>query len=58
MLVSEGPLLAAVRVSDMVVATSDVVLVLPRSEAQRVKEVVERLAADGRNDCCGGGQQE
>ena len=50
-LVSEGPLLAAVRVSDMVVvATSDAVLVLPRSEAQRVKEVVERLAADGRND--------
>lgn len=50
-LVSGGPLLAAVGVREMVVvATADAVLVVPRAEAERVKEVVERLAAEGRTD--------
>ncbi|MGV8042209.1 MAG: hypothetical protein AB2L07_19855 [Thermoanaerobaculaceae bacterium] len=34
----------------VVVATSDAVLVVPRAEAQRVKEVVDRLEAAGRTD--------
>ncbi|HPC83108.1 MAG TPA: sugar phosphate nucleotidyltransferase [Thermoanaerobaculaceae bacterium] len=50
-LVSEGPLLAAVGLRDVVVvATADAVLVLPRAEAQRVREVVDRLEARGRTD--------
>lgn len=50
-LVSGGPLLAAVGLRDVVVvATSDAVLVVPRAEAQRVKEVVDRLEAAGRTD--------
>lgn len=48
-LVSEGPLLAAVGIKDLVVvATPDAVLVVPRAQAQRVKEVVDSLAAAGR----------
>ncbi|MBC7987299.1 MAG: mannose-1-phosphate guanyltransferase, partial [Sphingomonadaceae bacterium] len=43
----EGPLVAAIGVSDLViVATADAVLIMPRGESQRVKEIVERLKAD------------
>jgi mannose-1-phosphate guanylyltransferase len=45
---SEGPLIAAIGVKDLViVATADAVLVAPLSEAQRVKEIVDRLKAEG-----------
>ncbi len=44
LLLSEGPLLAAVGVSDLtVVATYDAVLVLPHERAQDVKGLVEHL---------------
>lgn len=50
-LVSDGPLVVAVGVRDLVVvATRDAVLVVPREQAQRVKEVVERLRAAGREE--------
>jgi len=50
-LVSDGPLVAAVGVRDLVVvATRDAVLVVPRDQAQRVKELVELLRAAGRDD--------
>jgi mannose-1-phosphate guanylyltransferase len=50
-LVSGGPLLAAVGVHDLViVATSDAVLVVPKSETQRVKELVAMLESQGRTD--------
>lgn len=50
-LVSGGPLVAAVGLREMVVvATSDAVLVVPRAEAERVREVVDRLAAERRTD--------
>lgn len=50
-LVSDGPLVAAVGVRDLVVvATRDAVLVVPREHAQRVKEVVEHLRAAGREE--------
>ncbi len=49
--VSDGPLVAVVGAPDLVVvATGDAVLVVPRAEAQRVKELVERLRDDGRTD--------
>jgi hypothetical protein len=49
--VSEGPLVAVVGVRDLiVVATRDAVLVVPRDEAQRVKELVEKLREAGRDD--------
>jgi mannose-1-phosphate guanylyltransferase/mannose-1-phosphate guanylyltransferase/mannose-6-phosphate isomerase len=45
---SDGPLVAVVGVTDLViVATADAVLVVPRGEAQRVKEVVDRLKQEG-----------
>ncbi|MND06607.1 Alginate biosynthesis protein AlgA [compost metagenome] len=41
---SDGPLVAAVGVSDLiVVATDEAVLILPRGESQRVKEIVDAL---------------
>ena len=44
---SEGPLVAAIGVSDLIViATGDSVLIMPRGESQRVKEIVERLKLD------------
>jgi mannose-1-phosphate guanylyltransferase len=47
-LVSEGPLVAAIGVRDLVVvATRDAVLVVPRSETQRVKELVAMLEKAG-----------
>lgn len=50
-LVSDGPLVAAVGVRDLVVvATRDAVLVVPREQAQRVKDVVEHLRAAGREE--------
>jgi mannose-1-phosphate guanylyltransferase len=50
-LVSDGPLVAAVGVRDLVVvATRDAVLVVPRDQCQRVKELVEALRAAGRTD--------
>jgi mannose-1-phosphate guanylyltransferase/mannose-1-phosphate guanylyltransferase/mannose-6-phosphate isomerase len=46
---SEGPLVAAIGVADLiVVATSDAVLVVPRAESQRVREAVDMLKAKGR----------
>ncbi len=45
---SEGPLVAAIGVEDLViVATADAVLVVPRAQSQRVREAVERLGAEG-----------
>jgi len=50
-LVSGGPLIAAVGVRDLVVvATRDAVLVVPRSQCQRVKELVDLLRSGGRTD--------
>jgi mannose-1-phosphate guanylyltransferase/mannose-6-phosphate isomerase len=46
---SEGPLVAAVGVEDMVVvATTDAVLVSHKSASQDVKQIVEQLKAQGR----------
>jgi mannose-1-phosphate guanylyltransferase/mannose-1-phosphate guanylyltransferase/mannose-6-phosphate isomerase len=45
---SEGPLVAAVGVSDIIViATHDAVLVLPRGDSQQVKRAIEALKRDG-----------
>jgi mannose-1-phosphate guanylyltransferase len=50
-LISTGPVVSAVGVEDLVVvATPDAVLVVPKSQAQRVKEVVEALKARGWDD--------
>lgn len=50
-LVGDGVLVAAIGVSDLVVvATPDAVLVVPRSEAQKVKGVVEVLRERGWED--------
>jgi mannose-1-phosphate guanylyltransferase len=50
-LVGDGVLIAAVGVRDLVVvATPDAVLVVPRSEAQKVKDVVEALRERGWDD--------
>jgi len=47
---SEGPLVAAIGVEDLVVvATPDAVLVVPRQQSQRVREAVERLKAEGKS---------
>lgn len=49
---SEGPLIAAVGVEDLViVATADAVLVVPRRQSQKVKDAVERLQREGRDQC-------
>ncbi len=46
-----GRLVALVGVDDLVVVdTPDALLVVPRSRAQQVKALVDRLAADGRSD--------
>jgi mannose-1-phosphate guanylyltransferase/mannose-6-phosphate isomerase len=48
---SEHPLVAVLGVSDLiVVATDDTVLVLPKSRAQEVKDVVAQLQAAGREE--------
>lgn len=50
-LVGDGVLIAAVGVNDLVVvATPDAVLVVPRSEAQKVKAVVDALRERGWDD--------
>jgi mannose-1-phosphate guanylyltransferase len=50
-LVSDGPLIAAIGVPDLVVvATRDAVLVVPKSQAQRVRELVDRLRDLSRDD--------
>jgi len=50
-LVGDGVLIAAIGVNDLVVvATPDAVLVIPRSEAQKVKGVVEALRERGWDD--------
>lgn len=50
-LVSEGPTLAVIGASNLVVvATEDAVLVVPVDQAQRVKEIVEELRRTGRTD--------
>jgi mannose-1-phosphate guanylyltransferase len=50
-LVSTGPVLSVVGVDELVVvATPDAVLVIPRDQAQRVKEVVEGLRDRGWDD--------
>ena len=46
---SEGPLVAAIGVEGLtIVATADAVLVVPSRDSQRVREAVERLKAEGR----------
>lgn len=48
---SDGPLVAAIGVSDLIVVVQDgAVLIAPRGRAQDVKAVVERLRAQGRDD--------
>ncbi len=48
---TDGPFVAAIGLEDMiVVATADAVLVAPKERAQEVKDIVERLKADGRDD--------
>ena len=50
-LVSTGPTLSVVGVDDLVVvATPDAVLVMPKDEAQKVKDVVEALREKGWDD--------
>lgn len=50
-LVSTGPVVAAIGVEDLVVVTTpDAVLVVPKSQSQRVKEVVEALREKGWDD--------
>ena len=48
---SDGPLVAAIGLKDfVVVATQDAVLVAPQDESQRVRAIVDRLAAGGRRE--------
>lgn len=50
-LVSDGPMLATIGIGDLVVvATSDAVLVVPKAQAQRVKELVEELRRRKRDE--------
>ena len=47
---SEGPLVAAIGVEDLVViATADAVLIVPRAQSQRVREAVDALKGQGRD---------
>lgn len=48
---SDGPLVAAVGIEDLiVVATPDAVLILPKDQSQRVRDVVERLKQEERGE--------
>jgi len=48
---SEGPLVAAIGIEDLVViATADAVLIVPRALSQKVKDVVETLKEQGRDE--------
>jgi len=50
-LVSTGPVLSVVGIDNLVVvATADAVLVIPKDQAQRVKEVVDGLQEKGWDD--------
>ena len=50
MIRSDGPTVAAIGVSDLViVATNDAVLVVPRDRAQLVRDIVDALAKGGRD---------
>jgi mannose-1-phosphate guanylyltransferase len=47
---SEGPLVAAIGIEDLVViATADAVLIVPKAQSQRVREAVEELKREGRD---------
>ena len=47
---SEGPLVAAIGVENLViVATRDAVLVVPLAQSQRVREVVDQLKEQGKD---------
>ena len=49
-ILTDGPLVAAIGVDDLViVATEDAVLVAPKSRAQDVKKIVEKLKSEGRD---------
>ena len=49
--ISQGPVIAAAGVDDLIiVATSDAVLVIPRSKHQQVKELVHQLGTAGWDD--------
>lgn len=49
----EGPLVATLGVKDLVVVVSeDAILVCPRDQAQRIKEVVKKLRESKREDFC------
>jgi len=48
---SEGPLVAAIGIEDLVViATHDAVLIVPKAQSQRVKEAVDALKRQGREE--------
>ena len=48
MIRSEGPLVAAIGVEDLIiVATDDAILVVPRKQSQRVRDAVEALKSEG-----------
>jgi mannose-1-phosphate guanylyltransferase len=48
---SEGPLVAAIGVEDLVViATPDAILIVPRAQSQKVRDAVEALKAKGRDE--------
>jgi len=51
MIRSEGPLVAAIGIEDLVViATPDAVLIVPKAQSQRVKEAVDALKGQGRDE--------
>ncbi len=48
---SDGPLVAAIGIQDLVVvATADAVLIVPKAQSQRVREAVEALKQQGRDE--------
>ena len=48
---SEGPLVAAIGIEDLVViATGDAVLIVPKAQSQKVREAVEALKQQGRSE--------
>ena len=48
---SDGPLVAAIGIEDLVViATADAVLIVPRAQSQRVREAVDALKRQGRDE--------
>jgi mannose-1-phosphate guanylyltransferase/mannose-6-phosphate isomerase len=52
LVLSDGPVVAAIGVEDLVIAVHDgVVLILPRNRAQDVKRLIERIQTSDRADC-------